>query len=586
MSPKEFPFPKGEDASTNSSPDYRQPLQPVPLITHISDPAQQTVPVVSSPEPQPQPQQTVPAYRPESRRQFRAQPQLTHPALRSDSRQQPRGARQQSFVTAYSPASRQSQYLPDPPQTTRTPSPVRQPQYRSEPPQQTVRAISAEPPRQPIPTYRPESRERQQQHRRAESRQRGRARSPDPPQPSETTYNSAMHPAGQASMRTPSKAQSSNLFEQTASANIDRRFTETEQLLVEPQRRFFETERRPTEPGLRPIEPERRHIESERRFTNPERRSTDTQRRRTESVQSTPTKIIPDKRSSSRQGSARQSYRAVSSGTDSEDQHNRRLPRSRKPLTNTPRTESYNAVTDNEHDDEAALLSNSQPQPSTHRPSSRRLSSGSASDSGRGGRGKYRGLNFQDARTFMSSGRPVRAGDWDAGQPQPHPSSAIPNPTSNSNSLSPNSATSPPRLPLPIRTSRPPTPPLPFTPVSTEKMNNRIGWALFLNSSIKNHLVAFLGELIGTTMFLFFAFAGTVVANVNSPSDLNLTTTGLTTGWNVTKLLYVAFSFGFSLMVNVWIFFRISGGMLDLFFLSPLSSLSIFLCVVCVLISL
>ncbi|KAE9994711.1 hypothetical protein Vi05172_g10522 [Venturia inaequalis] len=94
-------------------------------------------------------------------------------------------------------------------------------------------------------------------------------------------------------------------------------------------------------------------------------------------------------------------------------------------------------------------------------------------------------------------------------------------------------------------------------------MSNHLGWALFLNSGIKNHLVATLGELIGTTMFLFFAFAGTVVANINSPAGEKLTTTGLTTGWNVNKLLFVAFSFGFSLMVNVWIFFRISGGLFN-----------------------
>ncbi|TID27291.1 putative mip family channel protein [Venturia nashicola] len=122
--------------------------------------------------------------------------------------------------------------------------------------------------------------------------------------------------------------------------------------------------------------------------------------------------------------------------------------------------------------------------------------------------------------------------------------------------------TTPPRLPLPIRTSHPPSPSLPSPAISTEKMNNRIGWALFLNSSIKNHLVATIGELIGTTMFLFFAFAGTVVANINSPTEAK-TTTGLTTGWNVTKLLYIAFSFGFSLIVNVWIFFRISGGLFN-----------------------
>lgn len=531
--------------STNSSspPEayYKQPVQPVPVITHLPSPPQQTVPVVYSPEPQSQPQQTVPAYRPESRQQFRTQPQFTPPTPRPESRQQPRGARQQSFVTAYSPASRQQQYLPDPPQTTRTPSPVRQQQYRPEP-QHSVRAISPEPQRQYIPTHRPESR---QQQRRAEPRQTVRAHNPDPPQLSELGYLSARHPAGQPSMRTPSIAQISNVYEQTAPSN---------------------TERRPIESERRPIETERRAIETERRSTDTERRSTDTQRRRIDSVHATPTKILVQKRSPSRQGSGRERYRAISSGTDSEEQHNR-LPRSRKPLTNTPRTQSYAAVTDIEDDD---APSNSQH--STIRPFPRRSSSGSASDSGgRGGRGKPRGLSFHEARTYMSSGRPVRAGDWDAGQPYTNPTPADDMHTSIPTTPTP----SPTRIAISHRSGgRPPSPPMPASPASNEKMNNRIGWALFLNSGIKNHLVATLGELIGTTMFLFFAFAGTVVANINSPSDQNLTTTGLTTGWNVTKLLYVAFAFGFSLMVNVWIFFRISGGMFGPSFPSsfPLSS--------------
>jgi aquaporin related protein len=108
-------------------------------------------------------------------------------------------------------------------------------------------------------------------------------------------------------------------------------------------------------------------------------------------------------------------------------------------------------------------------------------------------------------------------------------------------------------------TDQPPSPP----DVPNEKTSGSLGWALFLNSSAKNHFVATLGELIGTTMFLFFAFAGTQVANVNSPQGIGTTTTNATTGFNVSKLLYVSFAFGFSLMVNVWIFFRISGGLFN-----------------------
>src|SRR4051812_16915942 len=63
-------------------------------------------------------------------------------------------------------------------------------------------------------------------------------------------------------------------------------------------------------------------------------------------------------------------------------------------------------------------------------------------------------------------------------------------------------------------------------------------------------------------MFLFFAFAGTQVANIQSNSSSN-TTTGGDTGFNISVYLYISVIFGFSLMVNVWIFFRISGGLFN-----------------------
>jgi aquaporin related protein len=69
----------------------------------------------------------------------------------------------------------------------------------------------------------------------------------------------------------------------------------------------------------------------------------------------------------------------------------------------------------------------------------------------------------------------------------------------------------------------------------------------------RNHLVAMLGEFAGTFLFLFFAFSGTQVANIYAKNS------GIE-GPNPSVLLYIALSFGFSLAVNVWVFFRISGG--------------------------
>lgn len=63
-------------------------------------------------------------------------------------------------------------------------------------------------------------------------------------------------------------------------------------------------------------------------------------------------------------------------------------------------------------------------------------------------------------------------------------------------------------------------------------------------------------------MFLFFAFAGTQVANIQTAAKDN-TTSGGATGFNIAVYLYISVIFGFSLMVNVWIFFRISGGLFN-----------------------
>ncbi|KAF2246518.1 aquaporin-like protein [Trematosphaeria pertusa] len=101
----------------------------------------------------------------------------------------------------------------------------------------------------------------------------------------------------------------------------------------------------------------------------------------------------------------------------------------------------------------------------------------------------------------------------------------------------------------------------PRRPPSTEVM--RLPWTMWMNSNAKNHFVAFIGEFVGTTMFLFFAFSGTQVANIGSSSNSSNTTTGADTGFSPAVLQYIALVFAFSLMVNVWIFFRISGGLFN-----------------------
>lgn len=68
------------------------------------------------------------------------------------------------------------------------------------------------------------------------------------------------------------------------------------------------------------------------------------------------------------------------------------------------------------------------------------------------------------------------------------------------------------------------------------------------------------GEYVGTVLFLYFALSGTQVANnINSSAGLSVTETGS----NPQQLQYIALCFGFSLAVNAWVFFRISGGLFN-----------------------
>ncbi|OAL54097.1 aquaporin-like protein [Pyrenochaeta sp. DS3sAY3a] len=113
----------------------------------------------------------------------------------------------------------------------------------------------------------------------------------------------------------------------------------------------------------------------------------------------------------------------------------------------------------------------------------------------------------------------------------------------------------------------------PRRPPSAEAVM-RLPWAIWMGSNAKNHFVAFVGEFVGTTMFLFFAFSGTQVANIGSgAAEDDKTTTGEATGFSPIVLLYIALVFAFSLMVNVWVFFRISGGLFN-----PAVTLAMLLC--------
>lgn len=120
----------------------------------------------------------------------------------------------------------------------------------------------------------------------------------------------------------------------------------------------------------------------------------------------------------------------------------------------------------------------------------------------------------------------------------------------------------------PVSVSITPIPPSPLSPTAkytlsyspshqsgtATAVSSRGIMAPFANMShpMRTNLVFGIGEFVGTFLFLFFAFAATQVANTAPANAGGLPSTS--------NLLYIALAFGFSLMVNVWAFFRVTGG--------------------------
>lgn len=100
-----------------------------------------------------------------------------------------------------------------------------------------------------------------------------------------------------------------------------------------------------------------------------------------------------------------------------------------------------------------------------------------------------------------------------------------------------------------------------FIPTADPKKDLRLPLIGFLPNKIRNHFIAMMAEFVGTFMFLFFSFSATQVANASAPMTSG--DSGLTQVPNVAILLYISLAFGFSLAVNAWVFFRVSGGLFN-----------------------
>lgn len=90
-------------------------------------------------------------------------------------------------------------------------------------------------------------------------------------------------------------------------------------------------------------------------------------------------------------------------------------------------------------------------------------------------------------------------------------------------------------------------------------VERRLPFSHLLPKAVKGHIVAGVGEFVGTFMFLLFALGGTNVVNTAPPEGAN----AVDLSANPSKIMYIALVFGMSLAVNAWVFFRISGGLFN-----------------------
>lgn len=78
-----------------------------------------------------------------------------------------------------------------------------------------------------------------------------------------------------------------------------------------------------------------------------------------------------------------------------------------------------------------------------------------------------------------------------------------------------------------------------------------------MNPDVRGHLVSTLAEFLGTFMFLFFGFLAAQTGNEKTDT---LRPATQQPGLSLVQISYIAAVFGLSLAVNVWIFYRVSGG--------------------------
>lgn len=79
-------------------------------------------------------------------------------------------------------------------------------------------------------------------------------------------------------------------------------------------------------------------------------------------------------------------------------------------------------------------------------------------------------------------------------------------------------------------------------------------------TTLQRHVVAATGEFVGTFMFLFMGYAGhLMILDQAAAGENSVASTSL----GFLQIMAVGFTYGFSLLVSVWTFYRISGGLFN-----------------------
>jgi aquaporin related protein len=85
-------------------------------------------------------------------------------------------------------------------------------------------------------------------------------------------------------------------------------------------------------------------------------------------------------------------------------------------------------------------------------------------------------------------------------------------------------------------------------------------------SPMQSHIFAAVAEFIGTFMFLFLAFAGHLMAVSQAANPVH-------GAFDNQTVLIIGLAYAISLLVNVWAFYRISGGLFNPAVCHPITSL-------------